>query len=351
MSVEQSNGNGDSLVGVNTAATAGGGGAGIFGVSNQFGNGSAGIWGQNNAAQGTAVVGAGQAQPGTILTAGSGGAFTGSTTGLFALATTAASGTGVLGAGNNVTGFTLTAGSGGAFTGFTYGLYARNTSAGSPTAALYTVNFSTAFTVQVNYWDGVTSYKIIGSGSVSTLVRDPTDPTGQRRLTLHAPETPEIYFEDYGEARLENGYAHVELDPRLTPHLAVNEQHPLRVFIQFEEDEGTFGVVVKNKTSHGFDVVEIGGGTSNMPFQWHIVANRADEEFPDGRVSRNADTRLEVFRGDREQAPVQTNAPARARVSANPEPAPTGGLTPPSAPAQGGASPTFLNMLLPLLRR
>ncbi|APR82016.1 Hypothetical protein A7982_07365 [Minicystis rosea] len=157
-----------------------------------------------------------------------------------------------------------TAGSGGAFTGFTYGLYARNTF-GGVSAALYTTNAADAILVQVNYWNGAVQYKINGVGSVSTLVRDATDPTGQRRLTLHAPETPEIYFEDYGQAHLENGYAHVEIDPLLTPHLAIDERHPLRVFIQLEEDEGTLGVVVKNKTSHGFDVVELGGGCRTCP--------------------------------------------------------------------------------------
>jgi hypothetical protein len=56
-------------------------------------------------------------------------------------------------------------------------------------------------------------------------------------------------------------------------------------------------VVVKNKTATSFDVVEIGGGRSNQPFQWQIVANRADEVLSDGRVSRNANARFEEAPG------------------------------------------------------
>ena len=67
----------------------------------------------------------------------------------------------------------------------------------------------------------------------------------------------------------------------------------MRVFIQLEENEDTRGVVVKNKTATGFDVVEIGGGRSNQPFQWQLVVNRADEVLPSGRVSRNADVRFQ----------------------------------------------------------
>jgi hypothetical protein len=145
----------------------------------------------------------------------------------------------------------------------------------------------------VNYWNGTTQYKINGVGSVSTHVKDPTDPTGERRITLHAPETPEIYFMDYGEGRLQNGRTHIDLDPKLAGNIAVDATHPLRIFVQVEDDENVRGVVVKNKTAAGFDVVEIGGGNSDAPFQWQLVANRADEDLGNGRVSKNAHTRFE----------------------------------------------------------
>jgi hypothetical protein len=113
---------------------------------------------------------------------------------------------------------------------------------------------------------------------------------------LHAPETPEIYFMDFGDGRLVNGRAHVDLDPRFAGTVTVDEHHPMRVFIQLEEDENIVGVVVKNKTADGFDVVERLGGRSSAPFQWHVVCNRADEVLPDGQVSQNADMRFQPLR-------------------------------------------------------
>jgi len=246
-----------------------------------------------------------------------------------------ASGTALFAVGNNLgTGQFLVGGSGGAFNGLTTGLFARITTPGVG-EAIYTDNFGDI--VRVNYFDGATSYKIIGVGSVSTIVKDPTDSTGQRRVVLHAPETPEIYFEDYGEARLEQGYAHVELDPILMANVVVNDKHPLRVFVQLEDNEFTRGVIVKNKTDHGFDVVELDGGTSDMPFQWHIVCNRADEVLPNGRISRNADTRFET-------APLPREMGTSARVDSSSTD------QPPRKPASTDSSLTWLDTLLPGFR-
>jgi hypothetical protein len=45
------------------------------------------------------------------------------------------------------------------------------------------------------------------------------------------------------------------------------------------------GVYVANKSQHGFDVIELAGGTSNAAFSWSIVANRADEVLSDGSIA------------------------------------------------------------------
>ncbi|MDI3282668.1 hypothetical protein [Polyangium sp. 15x6] len=279
---------GSAIVGMNTAAAGTGGGAGVYGVTNQ--SGLAGVYGDNNNTSGTAIHGAGQ----------------------------------------NVGGFILVAGSGGAFTGQTTGTYSRNLSSGVAQAE-YTDNFGDI--VRVNFWDGFTSFKIQGVGTVSTTVLDPTDDAGQRRVTLYAPEAPEVLFEDYGEARLENGFVHVELDPIFTANVQVDERHPLRVFIQLEENEQTRGVVVKNKSATGFDVVELGGGTSNMPFQWHVVCNRADEITPSGRLSHYADLRFGIAPEPLASSPARVDVPSTQGPSTLADP-----------------SHTWLQALLPLMR-
>ncbi|MDI1477382.1 hypothetical protein [Polyangium sp. y55x31] len=268
---------GAAIVGINSAPEGANadGGSGVYGVTSQ--RGLAAVYGDNNSPSGTAIHGAGQ----------------------------------------NVAGFILVAGSGGAFTGQTTGTYSRNLSSGIAQAE-YTDNFGDI--VRVNFWDGLTNFKINGIGVVSTVVHDPTDAAGQRRVTLYAPEAPEVLFEDYGEARLKNGVAHVELDPIFTANVQVDERHPLRVFIQLEENEQTRGVVVKNKTATGFDVVELGGGTSNMPFQWHVVCNRADEITPSGRLSHYADLRFGVALDDLASMPARVDTPSTQNPSAAADP-------------------------------
>jgi hypothetical protein len=62
----------------------------------------------------------------------------------------------------------------------------------------------------------------------------------------------------------------------------VSNEHPLKVFIQLEGDCN--GVYVTDKSENGFTVRELNGGASNVPFSWHIVANRADTVTPDGNI-------------------------------------------------------------------
>ena len=118
---------------------------------------------------------------------------------------------------------------------------------------------------------------------------------------------------DFGMGQLVNGRAHVELDPRLLGNAVIDTAHPMRVFIQLEENEDTRGVVVKNKTATGFDVVEFRGGRSNQPFQWQVVVNRADEVLANGRVSRNANVRFQ------EAAPAAASAGDAAVAGRRPD--------------------------------
>lgn len=80
---KNSNAGGDAIWGENTAATGTGVGAGVVGITAQSGTGSAGVWGQNSNTTGTGTVGTGQGQAGSVLVNGSGGAFTGNTTGAY----------------------------------------------------------------------------------------------------------------------------------------------------------------------------------------------------------------------------------------------------------------------------
>lgn len=264
--------------------------------------------GASTNASGAGVVGLGNnVSSFTLSTGGSGGAFFGTLTGLYGFApgsqgygvygkaTDAANGYGVVGIANNVGGVGPVGGAGGAFTGYNYGVAGSQTNItpNVQTAAGYFVggaNTGLQVTTLVEAFSASnTHYKIWGSnpGTVSTCVPD----LNGNAVTLHAPETPEFYFQDYGQAQLANGTVHIEIDPVLAKNIVINEKHPLRVFVQLEGD--CKGVYVTNKTTHGFDVVELNGGTSNTSFQWSITCNVADA-MVGNRLSKFADLRFEA---------------------------------------------------------
>jgi len=92
------------------------------------------------------------------------------------------------------------------------------------------------------------------------------------KVKLFAEEAAEIYFNDYGEGRLANGRTHIDLDPRFAQTITIDANHPMKVFVQLEDD--CKGVFVSNKTSSGFDVVELQGGKSDAKFSYRIVCKR-----------------------------------------------------------------------------
>ena len=210
-------------------------------------------------------------------------------------------GTGVVGVGNNqTTANFLVKGSGGAFTGDSIGVYGYATGSGDNTWGGYFKNNSTTAYAYIGGRTSGTDQKINGTGAVSTIVKN----TAGERVNLYCPEAPEIYFQDYGEGQLVNGRAHIELDPDFAKNVTINEKHPLRVFIQLEDD--CYGVYVTNKTKTGFDVVELNGGKSNAKFMWTVTANRADEVDENGNIiSKYADVRFGPAPGPLESVEVK----------------------------------------------
>jgi len=141
----------------------------------------------------------------------------------------------------------------------------------------------------VAYRTGGTNYKINGTGNVSTIVGGLNG--RQDRRNMFAPEMPEIHFMDVGQGQLQGGRAYIQLDPIFAKNIVVNEQHPLRVLIQLEDECN--GVRVTNKSQHGFEVIELNGGTSNARFTYFVIANRADEKDEYGNViSKHEGVRL-----------------------------------------------------------
>ena len=157
-----SNANGYAVEALNSAAMGTGSGSGVVGFNNQT-TGFA-VAGQNS----------NSFNPGTAI------------------------GTGIAGSGGSqLIGYLPSGGSGGAFNGDVVGAYARCNSTAYISSSIYSYNSAFGSTVHENYWDGTTQYKVIGNGTVSTIA----DGMNGNKVTLHCPETPEIYFQDYGEGQ------------------------------------------------------------------------------------------------------------------------------------------------------
>jgi len=95
-----------------------------------------------------------------------------------------------------------------------------------------------------------------------------------RQVALYAVESPENWFEDFGSAKLVNGAVTVQLDPTFAQ--TVNLHSEYHVFLTPNGD--CKGLYVRQKGPASFEVRENGGGSSNLAFDYRIVAKRSGYE-------------------------------------------------------------------------
>ncbi len=103
-------------------------------------------------------------------------------------------------------------------------------------------------------------------------------PDGSNRR-LYSLESPESFFEDFGQANLVGGRATVSLDPDFAAVVSTDTYH---VFLTPYGDSN--GLYVSGRTASGFVVQEQKGGASSLAFSYRIVAKRKD--IPGPRLER-----------------------------------------------------------------
>ena len=108
-------------------------------------------------------------------------------------------------------------------------------------------------------------------GTVTAVV--PTNDS-TRKISLYAVQSPENWFEDFGSGTLSNGTATIALDPTFTQ--TVNTGTEYHVFLTPKGD--CKGLYVTDESATGFAVRELSGGTSNVAFDYRIVAKRSGYE-------------------------------------------------------------------------
>jgi hypothetical protein len=138
------------------------------------------------------------------------------------------------------------------------GVYGGNTATTGTTYGVYGFAYSPSGN-GVYYSGG-----LAGTGTKSCVVK-----TSQGPSLMYCQESPENWFEDFGEGQLVNGRAHIELDPLFLETVTIDEQNPLKVFVQLENEESS-GLKVRRGLT-GFDVEN---GTSNSSFWYRVVAKR-----------------------------------------------------------------------------
>jgi hypothetical protein len=262
----------------------GAGGVGVYGVQNGFGTGVYGTTPGGTGVYGYSASGAGvfgETDTGTAVLATSRGSYAvdalnvstaddasavlalmssptpgSSTSAVYAYnADTSASGIGVFGkqAGN---GFGIWGEADGGAGG--YGVYGKSTNgygvlcAGGIYALFGTGNFAV-------------------TGTKSAVV--PAE-NGLHRA-LYCMESPECWFEDFGGGALVGGSAQVQLDPTFAATVRTDQYY---IFLVPEGDCN--GLYVSAKSTTGFSVRELRGGTSSISFSYRVVALRKDVTAP-----------------------------------------------------------------------
>jgi hypothetical protein len=142
--------------------------------------------------------------------------------------------------------------------------------------------------------------------------------SGNRKVAMSGIESPENWFEDFGSAQLVNGVAVIELDRDFIQTVSTEKDY--RVFPVPNGD--CKGLYVTNKSAKAFEVRELGGGSSNIRFDYRIAAIRKNYEtvrFADH--TKDIDPRKMLDRM-RKAKPVSTSDP----VSGKPASLPIAGL-------------------------
>jgi len=222
----------------------------------------------------------------------------GSGSGTARILNSSSSGTGIVAYGNNQTPLSpLPYSCGGALFGSTYGTYARALSTSGDRFGGFFVSSTASSTVyaKIAGYIGSTNYALYGNGTVQGGVAKAAGMT----YGMSCPSSPEILFTDYGTGQLINGHAYVTLDPIFSENIFVSSDHPIKVFIQLEGECN--GVFVTNKSKVGFNVTELHGGSSNVPFSYSVIANRDDLKDSSGRIiSKHVGVRFSPVASDQD---------------------------------------------------
>jgi hypothetical protein len=133
---------------------------------------------------------------------------------------------------------------------------------------------SSVSTFKIFNGDGDVVWKVDENGNhLAATFQSPVN-TSQGEVILQSVQSPEAWFEDFGSSELKDGAVTVSIDSLFAQTVNLNIDY--HVFLTPLGDCN--GLYVTNKTATGFEVRELGGGGSNINFDYRIVARRSGYE-------------------------------------------------------------------------
>jgi hypothetical protein len=119
-----------------------------------------------------------------------------------------------------------------------------------------------------------TAFAVYGDGNfTATGTKSASVPTTHGNQLVYCKESPEMWFEDFGFAQLQNGTAHIKLEDLFLETVFIDDAHKMHVVLQEQaESKGLYFVV--DADHKGFTVKEKKGGNSNAAFSYSIMAKR-----------------------------------------------------------------------------
>lgn len=135
-------------------------------------------------------------------------------------------------------------------------------------------------------------YAMYARGNFATTgTKSASVPTSKGNQLVYTIESPEMWFEDFGNAQLVNGSAKIELDELFLETVVIDANHPMVVTVTPQGDCKGLYVVQGTK---GFEVKELGGGNANVAFSYRVAGKRAnyqDHRFGYDVAGGSGDTR------------------------------------------------------------
>jgi hypothetical protein len=159
------------------------------------------------------------------------------------------------------------------------GILAAAWSASPPSQARSASRAAFAPATDAGYFTGNVS--VFGNPGVSGVKFAVVKGSDNKYRGMYAVESPECWFEDFGESTIVNGKADVKLDPLFTQHIHTDTYH---VFLTSHDEE--HGLAVKVRAGQGFtvaaspstDAATKGKKATDLAgtFSWRVVAKRND---------------------------------------------------------------------------